>query len=151
VRVPGVVQAEPFPIHGRNRLRQRYLRHFDLVFRPAELMRQIAGFLVILLCLLAGELAASFSGVPVPGSVIGMLLLAGLLLGRLLRLELVRPAADLLLRYMGLFFVPPGVGLMLHFDLIAAEWPAILAASLASTLAVLVIVGLVQQRMETHA
>ncbi|HET7321081.1 MAG TPA: CidA/LrgA family protein [Longimicrobiaceae bacterium] len=108
----------------------------------------LLSLLVILVFLYAGEALVRLSGVPVPGSVAGMVLLTLALRLRLLPERAVRPAADLLLRHMALLFVPPGVGLMLYFALIRAQWPAIVGGGLAGAVAVLVVVGLLQQRLE---
>jgi holin-like protein len=96
----------------------------------------------------AGEALASVARLPMPGSVAGMLLLAGALRLGWMPLVWVRPAAELLVRHMGLLFVPPGVGLMLYLDLIGREWVAITCAAVASTLLVLLTVGFLMQRME---
>jgi holin-like protein len=96
----------------------------------------------------AGEALASVARLPVPGSVVGMLLLAGVLQAGWLPLDVVRPAAEFLIRIMGLLFVPPGVGLVVYFELIGREWVPITAAAIASTLSVLLVAGVMQQRME---
>jgi holin-like protein len=118
-------------------------------------VRQGARLLVALATLTAflvvGTILADGASLPVPGSVIGMVLLTGSLRLGLVRAQWVRPAADLLLRHMGLLFVPPGVAVMVHADLIRAEWLPILAGSAVSTLAVLVVVGWIQQRLEPRA
>jgi holin-like protein len=99
----------------------------------------------------AGTLIVDGARLPVPGSVLGMVLLTGALQLRWIRLAWVRPAADLLLRHMGLLFVPPGVAVLVHTELIRAEWLPIVAGSAVSTVAVLVVVGRVQQRLERDA
>lgn len=96
----------------------------------------------------AGEALARGARLPLPGSVTGMLLLAGALRVGWPRIDWVRPAAELLIRYMGLLFVPPGVGLLLYFDLIRREWLPITVAGAASTVLVLLTVGLMQQRLD---
>jgi holin-like protein len=98
-----------------------------------------------------GTLVVDGARLPVPGSVLGMVLLTGALQLRWIRLAWVRPAADLLLRHMGLLFVPPGVAVLVYADLIRAEWLPIVAGSAVSTVAVLVVVGRVQQRLERDA
>jgi holin-like protein len=70
-----------------------------------------------------------------------MLLLASLLTIGWVRLEWVKGISDFLLAHFGLFFVPPGVALMLYFDLIAAELIPIAIATLVSTLIVLAATG----------
>ena len=53
--------------------------------------------------------------------------------------------SDFLVANLGFFFIPPGVALMLYFDIIAAEFWPIAIASLVSTLLVLVVTGWVHQ------
>jgi holin-like protein len=114
----------------------------------STILRMAAGLLLIVVHLLAGRLLTGWLGLPVPGSVIGMLLLAGTLRMQIVRPPALLPTADLLLRYMALFFVPPGVGLLLYFDLLAREWFPIVTATVVSTAAVLCTVALLQQRLE---
>jgi holin-like protein len=94
----------------------------------------IHGFLIILGFQLIGELLVVLLGLPLPGPVLGLVfLLAGLLvLGRIP--EPVRNVSSGLLSNLSLLFVPAGVGLVLHFDLLAEEWWIILLALLLSTL-----------------
>jgi holin-like protein len=112
--------------------------------------RYAASALILLAFLLVGTSIASFGRLPLPGSVVGMLLLAGVLHFRWMPAAWVEPAAELLLRHMALLFVPPGVGLMLQYDLLRRGWLPIVAASTASTLAVLLVVGWLQQRLEAR-
>jgi holin-like protein len=112
------------------------------VWRLAVAMALLAGFLAV------GIMVADRARLPIPGSVLGMVLITVAFQLDVIPVAWVRPAADLLLRHMGLLFVPPGVAVMVHADLIRAEWLPILAGSAASTVAVLLVVGWVQQRME---
>ena len=50
----------------------------------------------------------------------------------------------------GLLFVPPGVALMLYFDVIAAEFWPIFTATVVSTVLVLVVTGHVHQWVRRH-
>lgn len=106
------------------------------------------GIAVLLGFWAAGEALVVVARLPMPGSVAGMLLLAGALRVGWIPLVWVRGAAELLVRYMGLLFVPPGVGLMLYFGLIGREWLPITAAAVGSTMLVLLTVGVIMQRME---
>ena len=116
----------------------------------ASWWRYAASAVVLLAFLLVGTSIASFGRLPLPGSVAGMLLLAAALHFRWMPAAWVEPAAELLLRHMALLFVSPGVGLMLQYDLLRREWLPIVAASAASTLAVLLVVGWLQQRLEAR-
>ena len=92
-------------------------------------------------CMAAGELITMLTGVKLPSSIIGMLLLTLLLKVKVIKLEWVRGLTDFLIANLGFFFVPPGVALMLHFDLIRAELLPIVGATLVSTALVLLVTG----------
>lgn len=111
----------------------------------------VTGLLALLGFQLLGEAVVRLLGVPFPGSVLGMVLLAVVLRRGWIPMEVVRPAADVLLRNLALFFVPPGVGLMLYGALLRAEWAPILAANAAGVVAVLLVVGLVYERLARPA
>jgi holin-like protein len=55
--------------------------------------------------------------------------------------------SDFLVANLGFFFVPPGVALMLYFDIISAQFWPIAIASIISTILVLVVTGWVHQLM----
>jgi holin-like protein len=98
-----------------------------------------------------GEWVVRVSGATVPGSVVGMLLLTVLLETRVVPLEAVRPAAELLVRHLALLYVPAGAALLVYWGAVRGELPAIAAAALASLVAVLAVVGLAVQRFERAA
>lgn len=106
---------------------------------------RIAGFsflgLITLLLVyqLAGELIVHFTDWSIPGPVIGMFLLFITLLMRASWAELWIEPTQGFLRYLSLFFVPAGVGVMVHLPLIAEQWLAILVALFFSTLVSLII------------
>ena len=77
---------------------------------------------VIFAFLAFGELVVWLTGVPVPSSIIGMVALAAALKLRWVRLMWVDKVADFLVRNLGFFFVPAGVGVMRCFDIISREW-----------------------------
>jgi holin-like protein len=108
----------------------------------------IRSMAVIFTCLALGEATSVLLSIPIPGSVIGMVLLTLALQIGIVKLEHVKPASEVLLRNLAFLFVPPGVGLMLYFDLFAREWIAILAAWSVSTFAVLALTGHIAQFIE---
>jgi holin-like protein len=89
---------------------------------------------VLAACQLAGEALAKAVHLPLPGPVCGMaLLFCGLVLyGRVP--DGLGKVADALLLNLSLLFVPAGVGIMLHFKLLAGEWLPLTAGLLVSTL-----------------
>ncbi|MGM9816169.1 MAG: CidA/LrgA family protein [Lepagella sp.] len=92
-------------------------------------------------CLALGELVVMLTGVKLPSSIIGMLILTILLKVGVVKLEWVRGLTDFLIANLGFFFVPPGVALMLYFDLIKAELVPIVVATILSTALVLLLTG----------
>ena len=96
-------------------------------------------------CLSLGELIEFLSDIILPSCIIGMLLLTLFLKLGWIKLHWVQGMSDFLVANLGFFFIPPGVALMLYFDIIAAEFWPIVTASLISTLLVLVVTGWVHQ------
>ena len=96
-------------------------------------------------CLALGELIVFLTGIKLPSSIIGMLLLTLFLKLGWIKLHWVQGMSDFLVANLGFFFIPPGVALMLYFDIISAEFWPIAIASLFSTLLVLVVTGWVHQ------
>jgi holin-like protein len=103
----------------------------------------IAALTMLLLCQLAGELLTRLLRLPVPGPVLGMLLLFALLLFRPKGEGAIRESAGALLRNLSLLFVPAGVGLIRHAGRLRQEWIAIAVAIVVSTAATLVVSALV--------
>ncbi len=104
----------------------------------------VRGFALLLFCQLMGEAASRALALPVPGPVLGLVLL---LLG--LHLFRTNPAqagpgdlenvADGLLANLGLLFVPAGAGVVKHLGLLAQHGLAIGAALVGSTALTLVV------------
>lgn len=101
--------------------------------------------LIIFAFLAIGELVVWLTDVPIPSSIIGMLLLTVALQLRLVKLRQVEGVADFLVKNLGFFFVPAGIGVMVHFDLIAKQWMPIVVASVVSIVVVLGVTGWVHQ------
>ena len=79
-----------------------------------------------------------------------MLLLTAILQMGWIKLEWIKGISDFLVSNLGFFFVPPGVALMLYFDVIAAEFWPIVIATIVSTILVLVVTGHVHQWVRKH-
>lgn len=94
----------------------------------------LAWLTLILTCQLIGELAVTALGVPFPGPVLGMVLLFLFLLVRGGVPDGLAQVGDTLLSNLSLLFVPAGVGVMVHFALLADDWLALSAAIIGSSL-----------------
>ena len=90
-------------------------------------------------CQLTGEVLVRSIGIAFPGPVLGMCLLFFILLVRGRSTEPLDAVADALLRNLSLLFVPAAVGVVQQAGLIAANWLAIAAAIIVSTLLTLVV------------
>lgn len=96
----------------------------------------------ILACQLAGEFIVTGLDIPVPGPVVGMVLLFVFLLVRGEVPEPLAQVADALLRNLSLLFVPAGVGVMLHFELLGSDAVPLGVALVLSTLATIAVTAL---------
>jgi len=102
---------------------------------------------IIFGCLAIGELIAATTGIKLPASIIGMLLLTLLLKLGWVKVAWVKGISDFLVKNLPLFFVPPGVAVMLYLDVIEANFWSIVVASLASTIIVLALTGWTHQSL----
>ncbi|QWC86154.1 CidA/LrgA family protein [Nocardioidaceae bacterium] len=102
----------------------------------------ILGLLGLLACQLVGEVLVAVTGLPVPGPVVGLVVLLAWLTWR-------RPGADHpvvrtgdgLLRHLQLLFVPAGVGVVAQAAVIGGSVAAIAAGLVVSWFAGLAVTG----------
>jgi putative effector of murein hydrolase LrgA (UPF0299 family) len=106
---------------------------------------------LIFCCQLAGELLVAATGLPLPGPVIGMVILfTGLLAKGSLPQDLAA-VGDALLTNLSLLFVPAGVGVMLHGSLLGRDWLPITVALLGSTALTIIVTGMLMARLSSGA
>ncbi|GAB3452408.1 CidA/LrgA family protein [Massilia terrae] len=102
---------------------------------------------ILLVFQCVGEGIAFLSGWPIPGPVIGMLLLFASLLAWPRLHELLEQTATQLLRHLSLLFVPAGVGIIVAAASGRGQWLAIAVALVCSTLLTLAVTALVMQAL----
>ncbi len=100
---------------------------------------------VLVLCQFAGEVIARGVGLPLPGPVVGLLLLLGILIARGGPTDDLRDTSNGLLRHLSLLFVPAGVGIVTQLDALERNWVAIVVAIVVSTTLGLAVTGWVMQ------
>ncbi len=88
---------------------------------------------LILVAQLAGEVAVRGLGIAVPGPVLGMALLLGIMVLSGPARRIVQPVGEGILRHLSLLFVPAGVGVVGHLDQLGAQGLAVLLALVVST------------------
>lgn len=102
----------------------------------------------LVLCQFLGEIVARGVGLPLPGPVLGLLLLLAWLVVRDRAPDpALRQTGGWLLQHFGLLFVPAGVGVMTQLGVIRAAWLPLLVAIPVSTFLGLVVTGWVMQRL----
>ena len=108
----------------------------------------IVGALLCLLgCQLVGEATVRGLGLPVPGPVIGMVLLFGALVLRGGVPAGLATTGQGLLRHLMLLLVPATTGVMLHADRVGAEWLPIVVAGVGGAAITLVVTALSLRRL----
>ncbi len=104
------------------------------------MIRALLGLAWLWAFLQVGELVGSALHLPVPGSVVGMVLLWAALETGVVRLAWLQSGASGLLRVLGLLFVPAGVGFV-QFIGFRGTWAYALAVAVAGTLLTLAVTG----------
>ena len=107
-----------------------------------KVIKLLNALTLILCCQLAGEFTVRATGITAPGPVIGMIFLLIILLIKGSLKKDLEITANSLLTNLSLLFVPAGVGLMMHFQLIGEEWLPITISLIVSTILTIAITGL---------
>ncbi len=94
---------------------------------------------VLLILQLVGEAFVRLTGLPIPGALVGLLLLFFGLVWRGHLPVALRDTAKHVLQHLMLLFIPAVAGIMLHFDRIAQEWLPFLLACILGTVVTVVV------------
>jgi holin-like protein len=105
-------------------------------------MQTLRGLAILLVAQSAGEAIARLTDAPLPGPVLGMLLLLLALRWPAVRAP-VEAAAETLLAHLSLLFVPVGVGVLVHVELIAQYGLRMLVVVVLATWIALAVTALV--------
>lgn len=105
------------------------------------------GITLLLAYQLVGEVSSRLLQWPVPGPVVGMVLLFVTLLLRGSLDQTLDAASSGLLGHLSLLFVPAGVGVMVHVGRIGGDWLPIMAALVLGTIITLVATALLMLAM----
>ena len=112
-------------------------------------MQALRGFAWLLVLQSAGEMLSRGLHLPFPGPVVGLVLLLIALNVPLVR-EPVGACADFLLSHLSLLFVPVGVGVMTHLDLVSEYGGRMLLVIVLSTWIGLAVTALVLRALMKH-
>lgn len=88
-----------------------------------------------------GEGIVMLAHLPIPGSIVGMVLLAFSLKFKIVRPQWIVDVADFLCANLGFFFIPAGVGVMNCMGIIKEQWMPIALATVLSTAVIILVTG----------
>lgn len=111
-------------------------------------MKFLRQFAIILVICFLGEALHRVLNLPIPGSVVGMiLLLLGLMTG-VIKLKHIEETSEFLLDHLAFFFVPAGVGIISSLDVMKGNWVPIFVIIVISTIVVMVTTGITVQLLK---
>lgn len=115
------------------------------MIQDRSLIRYLIQFGIILLVTLLGDFLYTYMNLPIPGNVVGMLLLLFLLLTGILELSMIEEVSNFMLKHLSFFFIPAAVGLITCFSVLEGKWTALVIISIVSTFIIAVVTGMTVQ------
>lgn len=104
-------------------------------------MKILRESIIILSIYLIGEIISKALHLPIPGNILGMLILLLLLCTKSIKIEQIESISNFFLDHLAFFFIPAGVGLLTSFNLIKDSLLSILIICVITTSLVLVVTG----------
>lgn len=86
-----------------------------------KIIRVIAEVAILYVFYLAGDVLQKLLHLPVPGSIVGLLLLFVLLLLKIVPVKLIENGSSFILAYLPMFFIPATAGIMNHLDIFSGR------------------------------
>lgn len=96
-------------------------------------MKILSQLLIIFTYSIFGDFITKLLPFPIPGSIIGLLLLFLSLKFNLIKLSQIEVSGNWLKNNMGILFVPLSVGIMNYFDLLSEYWLTLIVIMFVST------------------
>lgn len=113
-------------------------------------MKKITQIGYILGILLVSELIEKIFNLPLPGAILGMIILTILLMTNILKLKDIEEGANTLIGLLAFFFVPILVGAKDSLGLLEGKWVEVLILLIVPTLVVMVITAYVVQNLNRY-
>lgn len=107
-----------------------------------KLFREV---LIILGIYLLGELLSSLLHLPIPGNILGMVILFILLCTKVIKVDNISNVTNFLLDHLAFFFIPAGVGLMTSIGIIKSTWWQLLVVCISTTIIIIGVTGIIVQ------
>ena len=101
--------------------------------------------LIILGIYLVGELLSTSLHLPIPGNILGMVILFILLCTKIVKVDNISTVTKFLLDHLAFFFIPAGVGLMASLGIIKSTWWQLLIVCILTTTITIGVTGIIVQ------
>lgn len=108
-------------------------------------MKLFRELLIILGIYFLGEFLSKAFKLPIPGNIIGMLILLILLLTNIVKINQVENVSNFFLDHLSFFFIPAGVGLITSAAVIKDSWYKLLIICILTTVIVIISTGIIVQ------
>jgi holin-like protein len=107
-----------------------------------KILRQVA---LLLLIVFIGDILNRVFKIPIPGNILGMILLLIALLTGIIKLHQIEEISKFLLDYLSFLFIPAGVGLLSVTGVLKDSWYFLLLIAIITTVLVMAVTSLVVQ------
>ncbi|SFU54156.1 holin-like protein [Clostridium sp. DSM 8431] len=92
-----------------------------------------------------GDLISKVCALPIPGNIVGMLILLILLCTKVVKVEQVETTSNFLLDHLAFFFIPAGVQLMESFGVVKDTWIRLIIICVLTTIITMGSTGVIVQ------
>ena len=106
-------------------------------------MKYLKQLMIILVAYFLGTIIQLFLNLPIPGTVLGLILLFLALSFGIVKTEMIEDICEVLISHMSFLFIPAGVGLMTSFDMLKGKVMAFSIIIIISTFVVWIVTAYV--------
>ncbi|NLY77446.1 MAG: CidA/LrgA family protein [Tissierellia bacterium] len=111
-------------------------------------MKGLKQLCIVLVLLSLGEILNLRFNIPIPGTILGMVILLFLMMISVIKLKTIEHISSILLDNLALFFVPANVGIIVLYDQIKTVWVRLIIVLILSTIIVMSVTGLTVQFLD---
>lgn len=113
-----------------------------------KIIQTIAQIVILYGFYYIGVFIVKFTGLPLPASIIGLLVLFIVLQLKWIKVEMIQRGAGFLIGFMTLFFIPPIIGIIDYPQLLSVDGIILMATVVFSTMFAIYITSIVSQKIE---
>lgn len=117
--------------------------HQCLTRKRGDSVKYLKQLMIILMAYFLGVIIQLAFNLPIPGTVLGLILLFLGLYFKIIKVEMIEDICEILISFMSFLFVPAGVGLMTSFNLLKGKVIAFSVIIIISTIVVWIVTAYV--------